>query len=123
MPPQSTIGDARWLRQEIESLVERLSANPADLALHKQLRETALRYKASGGRDVGLLDRLRRAPKDPLRRLLHVERLWAFDLANDERLFRVAQALEAYASEVPDLDLDPICLWLTRLFHATRSRT
>lgn len=108
MPPQTTIDDPRHLRQEIELLVERLSTNPVDLALHEQLRETALRHKAAGGRDVGTLERLRPAPKDPLRRLLHVERLWSFDPGNTERLGWVAQALEAYASEKADLDVEPV---------------
>ena len=93
MPPPTTIDDPRQLRQEIESLVDRLSMNPVDLALHKQLRDTALRHKAAGGRDVGTLERLRRAPKDPLRRLLHVERRWSFDPGNSDRLACVAQAM------------------------------
>jgi hypothetical protein len=121
MPPRKTIDDRRRLRQEVESLVERLSVNPVDLALHKQLRETALRHKAAGGRDVGTLERLRRAPKDPLLRLLHVERLWAFDPGNSERMVWVAQALDAYASEAPDVDVEPVRLWLTRLFRAMRT--
>jgi hypothetical protein len=120
MPPQTTIDDPRSLRQEIESLVDRLGTNPIDLALHKQVRETALRHKAAGGRDVGTLERLRRAPKDPLRRLLHFERLWSFDPGNAERLVWVAQALEAYASECPDLDVEPVRLWLKRLFRPMR---
>jgi hypothetical protein len=120
MLPKTTIDHRRQLRQDIEALVERLSTNPIDLALHKQLRETALRHKAAGGRDVGTLERLRRPPKDPLRRLLHVERLWSFDPGNTERLVWVAQALEAYASETPDLDVEPVRLWLKRLFRAMR---
>jgi hypothetical protein len=120
MPSRTTIDDPRQLRQEIESLVERLDTSPADLALHKQLRETALRHKAAGGRDVGTVERMRRAPKDSLRGLLHVERLWSFDPGNTERLDWVAEALEAYASEFPDLDVEPVRLWLKQLFRAMR---
>lgn len=121
MPPQTTIDDPRRLREEIESLVERLKMNPVDLALHKQLRETALRHKAAGGRDVGTAERLWPAPKDPLRRLHHVERLWSFDSGNINRLVSVAEALEACADERPDLELEPFLRWLQWLISAMRT--
>ena len=121
MQAQTTIDDPRQLRRQIESLVERLGAAPLDLELHLQLRETALRHKAAGGRDVGLLERLRPEPKDPLRRLLHVERLWSFDPGSLERCVRVARALEAYAVKTPDLDVEPVRRWLNRLFKAMRA--
>jgi hypothetical protein len=121
MPPPTTIDDPRQLRRQIESLVERLGVRPLDLELHQQLRETALRHKVAGGRDVGLLERMRRVPRDPLRRLLHVERLWSFDPGNTERFVRVVQAFEAHAVKTPDLDVEPVRRWLNRLFEAMRA--
>jgi len=62
------------LAYEIGLGLQRIALAPDDVTLHKQLRTTALRYKAAGGRAAGVLERMKLPSSDALQRLLHAER-------------------------------------------------
>ncbi len=104
----------------IHVLLSRLADDPANLDLRRQIRTAALRRKANGGRPAGALARMRRLPRDPLQRLVHLERLWSLDPCNDEWMIKVAQALEVCAAQRPELDFDPVRRWIRELVLAAR---
>ena len=78
MPQQHPEHEAP-LAYQIELGLQRIAAAPDDLSLHERLRVTSLRYKAEGGRSAGMLEQFRLPHRDPVQRLLHLERLWALD--------------------------------------------
>jgi hypothetical protein len=127
-PPRAVLSqcvdpdDRGQLRQQINSLLERVAASPTDVAVHEQLRTAALRHTVAGSRPLGLLATLRPVPRDPLRRLLHFERLAAFDPGNVGRLVQVWQAVELLASSRPHADFEPVRRWITRIIRALRPR-
>lgn len=99
-------------------LLASLSIDPANLALHKELRDVALRRKIAGGRGAGLLDKLWPRPKAPAERLVRACRLWAMDPGDLDLLVRVSQAVEFCAEAMPGVDFLPVREWLLRIARA-----
>src|SRR5690349_6573895 len=106
------------LISKIDSLVAAVAAQPADLESHRALREAALLYKAAGGRALGMFSSSRIPSRDPLQRLLHAERRWAFDPGSSDAFVAVLQAAHACASARPETDFGPVLNWLGRLVRA-----
>jgi hypothetical protein len=106
----------------IHELLGRLVDDPRNLHLHRELRDAALRRASAGGRPLGLFTRDLRAPRDPLRRLVHVERLWSFDPGNMNWLHEVVCAVEACAAANANENFDPVRRWLRRTLTAAGAR-
>jgi hypothetical protein len=113
------VSDESDLDNLIESLLARIAADPSNLALHRELRETALRRKAGGGAGSGVFARVLPLPRDPLRRLVEVERAWSLDPGDVQALLRVAYAVEKCAAAQPQADFEPVRRWLREIFHST----
>ena len=106
------------LAYEIELGLQRMAAAPDDVSLHQQLRVTALRYKAEGGRAAGLFEQVKLAPRDPLQRLLHAERLWSLDAGNLSLVTKVLAALAAVERSEVDRDFTAVRCWLYSILSA-----
>jgi hypothetical protein len=102
----------------IDALLQRLANDPGNPDLHRELRETALRRKVAGGPPLGVFAHIRPLPRDPLRRLIHVEWLWSFDPGNMKWLGEVALAVEACAAARSGTDFEPVRRWLRRMLNA-----
>lgn len=79
-----TVADSRNYDYAIECYIDGLRFEPDNLAAHTELREVALKRKATGGKPPGLTEKFKSPGKDPLDRLLHAESLWAKDPLNPE---------------------------------------
>jgi hypothetical protein len=101
--------------------LERLAKAPADLGVHEKLRVAALRHKAAGGRSLGFFQAHEALPKDSLKRLLHIERLWAFEPGSIDYMLRLQQAVNAHAVSSSDLDFDPMRRWLGEIIQRARA--
>jgi hypothetical protein len=109
------------LREQIELVLAEITKAPADLSLYQKLRDAALQHKAAGGRDLGLIARIKIAPKDPLQRLIHTQRLWSFNPGSSDRAVTVLQALENHAQSAPNTDIEPIRRWLVKILMRMES--
>ena len=67
MPQQQPEYEAP-LAYQIELGLQRITAMPDDVALHQQLRLTALRYKSEGGRAAGTFERMQLSSGDSVQR-------------------------------------------------------
>ena len=104
---------------EIERLLGAIAERPSDLALHRRLRRTSLRYKAAGGPPLGRLAWLLRArERDPIRRLIHAERAWSHDAGNTDRLLNIGRAVESCVPARRELDFSPMRGWIAELLRA-----
>lgn len=105
------------LAYEIELGLQRIAGAPDDLSLHEQLRVTSLRYKAEGGRAAGALEQFRLPHRDPIQRLLHLERLWALDPGNFIWPHKMLAALAAAERADPLRNFAPVRRWLYRILE------
>ena len=119
MPARTILNYESDARAVVEAAMERLSARPSDLALHKQLWEAGLRYKVAGGAPPGFAASLARPPEQPTARLLHYLRLWAFDVLNVQRMRQAHDAASACAT--PDGQFEPVVIWLRRKLRGLRA--
>jgi hypothetical protein len=97
---------------DIELALQGVAAEPDNLARHQALRRAALHYKAGGGRAAGMLTRLASHRRDPLQRLLQVERLWSLDPGNLSLVPQVLAALAGVERCTPGHDFAPVRRWL-----------
>ncbi len=76
-----TVADTGNFEYAIEMYVQGLSLDPEDVEAHKFLREISLKRKASGGKPLGMFDRMKLAKvtKDDKQNLLNFEKLLAYD--------------------------------------------
>src|SRR5690349_3773535 len=118
MPPQTSIEYEPAPEALIDALLHRIAADPCNVEIHKELRTAALKRKADGGPPPGRLARLRLLPRDPLQRLIHVERLSSLDPASLDWLFQVGQAIEACRPARPDVNFQPVRRWVYGLVQA-----
>ena len=121
MPPQTPLDYEPAPDALIDVLLQRLADEPANVDVHRELRTAALKRKVDGGPPGGTFATMRPLPRDPLRQLIHVERLWSLDPGNLDRLVKVAQAIEACAVERPEVDFEPVRKWLHRIAQAARA--
>ena len=120
MPPQPVMNYEADPRAELEAALARIADDPSDVRLYKQLYEAVLRYKAQGGRALGMFARLAPPPKEPIGRLHHHLRLWAFDFGDSDRLLAVHQA--AADCDTPDGTFEPVVIWSRRLLRRMNPR-
>ncbi len=78
----------------IELYLNGLNHDPTSLDAYQSIRETALRRKASGGKDLGILDksRLRKIGKDEKVNLINYAKLLAYDPGNVDAMIQLTQA-------------------------------
>ena len=112
--------DPATLLYQIELSLQRIAADPDDLAHHQRLRSLALRRKATGSRAAGLVDRLRRPPDDPVPRLLHIERAWSLDPGDSNHIPKVLAAMTGVQRADPSLNSGPVRRWLYAILAASR---
>ena len=116
--PQQQPNDEAPLAYEIELGLQRIAAAPDDVALHQQLRVTALRYKAKGGRAAGLFAQMKLPSRDPLQRLLHAERVWSLDAGNLDLTTKVLAAMAALERSETGRDFSAVRRWLYSILSA-----
>lgn len=108
------LSEARAYDQALETCLEGILSLPAYLDFHAFLYGIGLRRKVAGGKPAGLLVRLRIPPRDPVARLVHVERLWSFDLMwNPARWFAVKRCAARLAKQ--ESAMVPVGDWLQHL--------
>lgn len=72
--------DREEFDEAIRLFLAALRQAPGDVSIHRELREASLIRKASGGRSLGLIEKLRsRLGKNPQRRLIEATKVLAYD--------------------------------------------
>lgn len=120
MSTQTPIEDEPDPDALINVLIKQLADDPGNVNVHRELRTAALRRKVNGGPPAGMLQGMWPLPSDPLRRLIHIERLWALDPGNLELVVKVSRAIEACAVDRPEVDFEPVRHWLDCIVQAAR---
>ena len=72
----------------IEMYVQGLAFDPDNLEGHRALREISIRRKAHGGKDVGMIERMKLGPKkgEETKNALNTAKLLAYDPSNRDRI-------------------------------------
>ena len=87
------VADTGNYEYSIEMYIQGLAVDPENVDAHAALREIALKRKASGGKDMGMFERMKLPKaKDDKQTLLNSEKLLAYDAGNTDRMLAVAQA-------------------------------
>jgi tetratricopeptide (TPR) repeat protein len=78
----------------IEMYVQGLNIDPENVDAHQTLREFSLKRKASGGKDMGMFDKMKvkTNTSDEKANLLAAEKLLAYDPGNTDRMVQVMQS-------------------------------
>jgi tetratricopeptide (TPR) repeat protein len=78
----------------IEMYLDGLRVDPENKDAHQQLREIALKRKASGGKDLGMFDKmkLKKPTKDEKEALLNAEKLLAYNPGDTAAMVNLVQA-------------------------------
>lgn len=89
-----TVGDTGNFDFAIEMYLQGLNWDPNAAEAHQSLRDISLRRKASGGKDLGMFDKLklRRSGKDEKQNMLNAERLLAYDPGNTDHMVNLMQS-------------------------------
>lgn len=89
-----TVADTGNYDYAIEMYLQGLSIDPENVEAHKELRDIALKRKASGGKTLGMFEamKLRRPTKDDKQNMLNAERLLAFDPGNTDVMVALMQS-------------------------------
>lgn len=106
-----TVAAAGQYEYAIEMYLSGLKIDPEAVAEHQNLREISLKRKASGGKDLGMMAKMKyRYGKDDRENLVTAERFLAYDPGNTSRMLELLQhALSAGAYETV-LWIGPILL-------------
>jgi tetratricopeptide (TPR) repeat protein len=106
-----TVAAAGQFEYAIEMYLSGLKIDPEAVAEHQNLRDIALRRKASGGKDLGMMAKMKyRYGKDDRENLVTAERFLSYDPGNTSRMLELLQhALSAGAYETV-LWIGPILL-------------
>ena len=78
----------------IEMYLQGLAIDPDSKDIHQLLRDISLKRKASGGKDLGMFEKmkLRRAGKTDLESMLRAERLLAYDPGNTDNMLSLMRS-------------------------------
>lgn len=92
-----TVANAGQFDYAIEMYLQGLGLDPDAVDAHQSLREISLKRKASGGKDMGMLTKMKyRYGKDDTENMLVAERFLAYDPGNTGRMLELTQyALKA----------------------------
>lgn len=87
-----TVGDTGQFDFAITMYLEGLNWDPDSKEAHEALREISLKRKASGGKNLGMIDRMKiRAGKDDKQNMLNAEKLMAYDPGNTDHMVALLQ--------------------------------
>ncbi len=88
-----TVADTGNYEYAIEMYISGLKLDPEEIEAHRALREIAMRRKASGGKSLGMLDRmkLQKVSKDDKQNMLNFEMLVSYDPGNTDYLLQILQ--------------------------------
>lgn len=87
-----TVAAAGQFDYAIEMYLSGLKLDPEAVSEHQALREISLKRKASGGKDLGLMARMKhRYGKDDLENMITAERFLAYDPGNTSRMLELMQ--------------------------------
>lgn len=102
-----SVADTGNFDYSIELFFQGLERDPENVDAHKALRETSLKRKASGGKDLGMLAKmgLKRTSSDEKQNMLNAERLLAYDPGNKDVMKTLLEA--AYRAGCYDT-----CMWI-----------
>ena len=89
-----TVADTGNYDYAIEMYLQGLAVDPDAVDAHQALRDIAMKRKASGGKGMGLFDKMKlsRAGKDDRDTMLRAEKLASYDPGNADYLMSVIQA-------------------------------
>ena len=105
-------------REVIASALAALKREPANLQLHRAVRQAGLAYKANGGKPLTIFTTIRLGYMSPVQRLMYYARLWAFDPAN---IYIGAHLLLAATDcEYDSPAFGPLVQWIDHLIAAAR---
>ncbi len=89
-----TVAASGQFDYSIELFIQGLDRDPEDVKEHQNLREISLKRKAGGGKDIGMMDRMKlgKPTKEDKPNMLNAEKLLAFDPGNTDRMVQVLQS-------------------------------
>ena len=77
----------------IELFIQGLTVDPENVEGHQALREISLKRKASGGKDMGMMNKMKMPKaKDEKTAMLNAEKFLAYDPGNLDRMLQVVQS-------------------------------
>lgn len=90
-----TVADFGNFDYAIEMYLQGLALDPDNVAGHEALRALSLRRTAAGGKDMGLLEKLRlRKAADNTQAMLNAEKLLAYHPADVDRMIALLQSAQ-----------------------------
>jgi len=88
-----SVADAGQYDYAISMFLDGLERDPENTEAHQQLREISMKRKASGGKDLGMFDKMKlKKGKDEKETLKNAEKLLSYDPGNIANMVAVAQA-------------------------------
>jgi tetratricopeptide (TPR) repeat protein len=87
------VADTGNYEYAIEMYLQGLAIDPENIAAHQAMREISLKRKASGGKDLGFLEKmkLRKPSKDDKSAMLTAEKMLAYDPGNTDPMVTILQ--------------------------------
>lgn len=87
-----TVADTGNFEYAIEMYIQGLNVDPENLDAHQALRDISLKRKASGGKDMGMMDRMKMPKaKEEKQQMLNAEKLLAYSPGDVSRMAGVLQ--------------------------------
>jgi tetratricopeptide (TPR) repeat protein len=88
-----TVADTGNYEYAIEMYLQGLALDPEEVNAHQAMRDISLKRKASGGKALGMFERMKLKPgKDDKQNLLNAEKLLAYDPGNTEYMLSLIQS-------------------------------
>jgi tetratricopeptide (TPR) repeat protein len=88
-----TVADTGNYEYAIEMYLQGLALDPEETAAHQAMRDISLKRKASGGKTLGMFERMKLKPgKDDKQNLLNAEKLLAYDPGNTDYMLSLMQS-------------------------------
>jgi tetratricopeptide (TPR) repeat protein len=89
-----SVADAGQYDYAITMFLQGIAKDPENTDAHQALREISMRRKASGGKDLGFMEKmgLKKPAKDDKENLINAEKLLCYDVGNVGNMLGVAQA-------------------------------
>lgn len=87
------VADTGNYEYAIEMYLQGLAIDPENLDAHQAMREISLKRKASGGKDLGFIEKMkmRKGGKDNKAAMLTAEKLLAYDPGNTDQMVNILQ--------------------------------
>jgi len=88
-----TVGDTGNYEFAIEMYLQGLAVDPDHRGAHQSLRDISLKRKASGGKDLGMMEKmkLKRPTKDDKQNMLNAEKLLSYEPGNTDHMVTILQ--------------------------------